>query len=75
MFAKSLHICAWETHSAYRIQPVFTVKLGRGDEAGFYSFGAYPTILLTHHVILITYSGFIDTTVTDDEITYTPVDK
>ncbi|RPD67480.1 acid protease [Lentinus tigrinus ALCF2SS1-7] len=37
--------------------PVFTVKLGRGDEAGFYSF------------------GFIDTSVTTDEITYTSVDN
>ncbi|KAI9057680.1 acid protease, partial [Trametes sanguinea] len=37
--------------------PVFTVKLGRGDEAGFYSF------------------GFIDTSVTPNPITYTPVDN
>ncbi|EIW61844.1 acid protease [Trametes versicolor FP-101664 SS1] len=36
---------------------VFTVKLGRGDEAGFYSF------------------GFIDTSVTPNPITYTPVDN
>ena len=39
-------------------QPVFTVKLGRGDtEPGFYSF------------------GFIDTSVTSNPLTYTPVDK
>ncbi|KAI0638655.1 acid protease [Trametes polyzona] len=37
--------------------PVFTVKLGRGSEAGFYSF------------------GFIDTSVTPNPITYTPVDN
>ncbi|KAI0658656.1 acid protease [Cubamyces menziesii] len=37
--------------------PVFTVKLGRGEEAGFYSF------------------GFIDTSVTPNPITYTPVDN
>jgi hypothetical protein len=40
-----------------RRQPVFTVKLDRGDNAGFYSF------------------GYIDTTVTTNPITYTPVDK
>jgi len=37
--------------------PVFTVKLDRGDNAGFYSF------------------GYIDTTVTSNPITYTPVDN
>ncbi|KAI0737753.1 acid protease [Daedaleopsis nitida] len=37
--------------------PVFTVKLGRGDADGFYSF------------------GFIDTSVTPNPITYTPVDS
>ncbi|KAJ7466921.1 acid protease [Mycena latifolia] len=38
-------------------QPLFTVKLDRGDNAGFYSFGE------------------IDTNVTSNPITYTPVDK
>ncbi|KAJ6616644.1 acid protease [Mycena sp. CBHHK59/15] len=38
-------------------QPLFTVKLDRGDNAGFYSFGE------------------IDTTVTSNPITYTPVDN
>ncbi|KAJ7616065.1 acid protease [Roridomyces roridus] len=38
-------------------QPLFTVKLDRGDNAGFYSFGS------------------IDTTVTSNPITYTPVDN
>ncbi|KAH9854865.1 acid protease [Lenzites betulinus] len=37
--------------------PVFTAKLGRGSEAGFYSF------------------GFIDTSVTPNPITYTPIDN
>ncbi|KAJ7121952.1 acid protease [Mycena crocata] len=38
-------------------KPLFTVKLDRGDNAGFYSFGE------------------IDTTVTSNPITYTPVDN
>ena len=61
--------------SSYHAQPVFTVKLGRGDEAGFYSFGEsyVPSLLLFH--AHISCSGFIDTSVTTDEITYTAVDK
>lgn len=56
-------------------QPLFTVKLDRGDNAGFYSFGEVRSLCYAAFFALMFIPGQIDETVTSNPITYTPVDK
>jgi hypothetical protein len=55
-------------------QPLFTVKLDRGDNAGFYSFGEVRCLSRARFNSTLILPQ-IDETVTSNPITYTSVDK